>query len=115
MKLSFALVVLSFFTSQSFAASVDMWSSPLKERAAPKYEAIEPEVIKARLGTAPDEKVEGNREPGMVYFCREENWGAPCFAYHPELEYTCNELSPELKGHVGSVFIDPGIICRLAG
>jgi hypothetical protein len=43
-----------------------MWSSPLKERAALKYEAIEPEVIKARLGTTPDENSEGDREPGMV-------------------------------------------------
>ncbi|KAF4334649.1 Tox1 [Fusarium beomiforme] len=73
MQLSFVLVALSFLTTQSFSASVDIWSSLLKERAAPKYETIEPEVIKARLGTTPDGKVEANREPGMVYFCREEN------------------------------------------
>ncbi|KAF5691619.1 hypothetical protein FCIRC_367 [Fusarium circinatum] len=115
MKTSFALFVLSFFYTHCIAASVDIWSSPIKERAALKYEAIEPEVVKARIGTTPDENSEGGRESGMVYFCREENWGAPCFAYHPDLEYTCNELGPELKGHIGSVFVDPGMICRLAG
>ncbi|KAF5550457.1 Tox1 [Fusarium mexicanum] len=115
MKTSFALSVLSFFYTHCIAASVDIWSSPIKERAALKYEAIEPEVVKARIGTTPDENSEGGRESGMVYFCREENWGAPCFAYHPDLEYTCNELGPELKGHIGSVFVDPGMICRLAG
>ncbi|QGI60666.1 hypothetical protein CEK26_004637 [Fusarium fujikuroi] len=115
MKTSFALSVLSLFYTHCLAASVDMWSSPLKERAALKYEAIEPEVVKARIGTTPEENSEGDRESGTVYFCREENWGAPCFAYRPELEYTCNELGSELKGHIGSVFVDPGMICRLAG
>lgn len=50
----------------------------------------------------------------QVYFCREENWGPPCFVYYPELEYTCSELGPELAGHVGSVFVEPGTICRMA-
>ncbi|KAI1055103.1 hypothetical protein LB506_007008 [Fusarium annulatum] len=107
MKTSFALPLLSLFYTHCLAASVDMWSSPLKERAALKYEAIEPEVVKARIGTTPEENSEGDRDSGMVYFCREENWGAPCFAYRPELEYTCNELGSELKGHIGSVFVDP--------
>nr|RBQ87058.1 hypothetical protein FVER53263_04123 [Fusarium verticillioides] len=115
MKTYFALFVLSFFYPHCLAASVDTWSSPLKERTTLKYEAIEPEVVKARIGTTPGDNSEGGRESGMVYFCREENWGAPCFAYRPELEYTCNELGPELKGHIGSVFVDPGMICRLAG
>lgn len=66
MKTSFALAVLSLFYTHCLAASVDMWSSPLKGRAALKYEAIEPEVIKARLGTTPDENSEGGRESGMV-------------------------------------------------
>ncbi|RBR06112.1 hypothetical protein FVER53590_04124 [Fusarium verticillioides] len=115
MKTYFALFVLSFFYPHCLAASVDTWSSPLKERTTLKYEAIKPEVVKARIGTTPGDNSEGGRESGMVYFCREENWGAPCFAYRPELEYTCNELGPELKGHIGSVFVDPGMICRLAG
>ncbi|CCT64346.1 uncharacterized protein FFUJ_04439 [Fusarium fujikuroi IMI 58289] len=113
MKTSFALSVLSLFYTHCLAASVDMWSSPLKERAALKYEAIEPEVVKARIGTTPEENSEGDRESGTVYFCREENWGAPCFAYRPELEYTCNELGSELKGHIGSVFVDPDSYVRI--
>ncbi|KAF4452804.1 hypothetical protein F53441_4423 [Fusarium austroafricanum] len=114
MKSSFAFAVFSLFASQCLAASVDMWSAPLKERGAAKYEPIKPEVIKARLGTTAEENSEGDRKPGMIYFCREENWGPPCFAYHPQLEYKCNDLGPELKSHVGSVFLEPGIICRLA-
>jgi hypothetical protein len=74
MKTSFALAVLSLFYTHCLAASVDMWSSPLKERAALKYEAIEPEVIKARLGTTPDENSEGGRESGMVWLnCSQQN------------------------------------------
>ncbi|KAF5577557.1 hypothetical protein FPCIR_12047 [Fusarium pseudocircinatum] len=113
MKTFFALFVLSFFYTHCPAASVDMWSSPLKERAALKYEAIEPEVVKACSHWYYSRREQGGGP--RVYFCREENWGAPCFAYRPELEYTCNELGPELKGHIGSVFVDPGMICRLAG
>lgn len=66
MKTSFALSVLPFFYTHCIAASVDIWSSPIKERAALKYEAIEPEVVKARIGTTPDENSEGGRESGMV-------------------------------------------------
>lgn len=66
MKTSLALSVLSLFYTHCLAASVDMWSSPLKERAALKYEAIEPEVVKARIGTTPEENSEGGRESGMV-------------------------------------------------
>lgn len=50
----------------------------------------------------------------QVYFCRGENWGPPCFEYQPELEYTCTELNGKLQKHVGSVFAEPEIICRLA-
>ncbi|KAI1032183.1 hypothetical protein LB503_010869 [Fusarium chuoi] len=66
MKTSFELSVLSLFYTYCLAASVDMWYSPLKERAALKYEAIEPEVVKARIGTTPEENSEGGRESGMV-------------------------------------------------
>jgi hypothetical protein len=66
MKTYFALFVLSFFYTHCLAASVDMWSSPLKERVALKYEAIEPEVVKARIGTTPGDNSEGGRESGMV-------------------------------------------------
>ncbi|RYC77451.1 hypothetical protein BFJ63_vAg19675 [Fusarium oxysporum f. sp. narcissi] len=114
MKSSFAFAVLSLFASQCLSVSVDMWSSPLTDGSAPVFESIEPDVIKSRLGTTPKENDTGDRKPGTVYFCREENWGAPCFAYHPKLEYYCNELSPQLSGHVGSVFVEPEIICRLA-
>ncbi|KAH7238853.1 hypothetical protein BKA59DRAFT_483261 [Fusarium tricinctum] len=114
MKSSIAFVISSLFATQCLSASVDMWSSPLTDRSAPVFESIEPGVIKARLGTTPKENGAGDRQPGAVYFCREENWGPPCFAYHPKLEYYCNELGPQLSGHVGSVFVDPEIICRLA-
>ncbi|KAI8723702.1 hypothetical protein NCS52_00226800 [Fusarium sp. LHS14.1] len=114
MKSTFTLAALSLFASQCFAASVDMWSAPLSARSAAKYEPIDPEVIKSRLGTTPEENDPEHRHPGMVYFCREENWGPPCFVYYPELEYTCSELGSELAGHVGSVFVEPGAICRMA-
>ncbi|KAM0252278.1 hypothetical protein ACHAP5_001264 [Fusarium lateritium] len=105
---------MSLFASHCLSVSVDMWSSPLADQSAPVFESIEPDIIKARLGTTPNENDEGDRQPGTVYFCREENWGPPCFAYHPKLEYYCNELGPQLSGHVGSVFVDPEMICRLA-
>ncbi|KAL4729343.1 hypothetical protein ACLX1H_003759 [Fusarium chlamydosporum] len=114
MKSSFALTILSLFASHGLSASVDMWSSPLSERDAPNYKPIEPEVIKSRLDTTPQENSDGGREPGSVYFCRGENWGPPCFEYQPELEYTCTELNGKLQNHVGSVFAEPEIICRLA-
>ncbi|KAF4965782.1 hypothetical protein FSARC_6453 [Fusarium sarcochroum] len=113
MKACYAFAALSLYASQCLAASVDMWSSP-EARNSPAYKSIKPEVIKARLGTTPKENSEGDRKPGSVYFCREENWGPPCFVYHPTLEYTCTELGEEIKGHIGSVFVDPEIICRLA-
>ncbi|KAF4976113.1 hypothetical protein FZEAL_7183 [Fusarium zealandicum] len=91
-----------------------MWSSPLQARDVPKYEPIDPEELKSRLGTTPLEHDSTERHSGMVYFCREENWGAPCFVYYPELDYACSELGPELKSHVGSVFVEPGVICRMA-
>ncbi|KAM0298629.1 hypothetical protein ACHAPM_008703 [Fusarium culmorum] len=114
MKSSLALAVLSFFASRGLSASVDMWSSPLSERGAPNYKPIEPKLIKSRLGTTPQENSDGDRKPGSVYFCRGENWGPPCFEYQPELEYTCTELNGKLQNHVGSVFSEPEIICRLA-
>jgi hypothetical protein len=43
-----------------------MWSSPLTDRSAPVFESIEPDVIKARLGTTPKENDEGDRQAGTV-------------------------------------------------
>ncbi|KAF5026722.1 hypothetical protein F66182_1190 [Fusarium sp. NRRL 66182] len=114
MKSTHAFAVLSLFASQCLSASVDMWSSPLTDRSVANYESIEPNVLKSRLGTTPQEQSAGGRKPDTIYFCRDENWGPPCFAYRPELEYTCTELGPEVKGHIGSVFVEPEIICRLA-
>lgn len=67
MKSSFALVVLSLLASSGLSASVDMWSSPLSERGAPKFEPIDPKVIKSRLGTTPQENSDGGRKPGSVW------------------------------------------------
>lgn len=68
MKSTFTLAALSLFASQCLAASVDMWSAPLSARSAAKYEPIDPEVIKSRLGTTPEEHDQENRHPGMVGF-----------------------------------------------
>lgn len=133
MNFACATLVLSLFSEQSLSTSIDLWAS-LQGRAVPHIEPIDPGELKARLGTTPAEYNLSERQPGMVctlssynsefvpnieglqvYFCREENWGPPCFFYHPELKYTCTGLSPELSGHVGSIFVEPGVICRLSG
>ncbi|KAK7432664.1 hypothetical protein QQZ08_000874 [Neonectria magnoliae] len=117
MKLTYAPLIISLLSYSSLAASVDMWSSPLlsTRAAVPRNEPIDPEELKARLGTTPDEYKPDERHAGMVYFCRDENWGPPCFTYYPDLEYTCSDLGPDLAGHVGSVFVEPGAICRMSG
>ncbi|KAH8659431.1 hypothetical protein BGZ61DRAFT_370424 [Ilyonectria robusta] len=114
MNFACATLVLSLVSQQCLSTSIDLWAS-LQGRAVPHIEPIDPGELKARLGTTPAEYNSSERHPGMVYFCREENWGPPCFFYYPELKYTCTGLSPELSGHVGSIFVEPGVICRLSG
>ncbi|KAH7113562.1 hypothetical protein EDB81DRAFT_669984 [Dactylonectria macrodidyma] len=114
MKLTTSLI-LSICFQLCCSASVGLWSASFDAHAVPQNELIDPEVLKARLGTTiPTHYNPGERYAGTVYFCRDENWGPPCFAYYPELEYTCSALGPELAGHVGSVFVEPGIICRMS-
>ncbi|KAH7115491.1 hypothetical protein B0J13DRAFT_572236, partial [Dactylonectria estremocensis] len=72
-----------------------------------EHELIAPEELKARLGTTPAEYNPDKRHDGM-------NWGSPCFVYYPKLKYTCSQLGPNLAGHIGSVFVEPGVICRLS-
>ncbi|KAH7175730.1 hypothetical protein EDB81DRAFT_836055 [Dactylonectria macrodidyma] len=53
-----------------------------------QHELIAPEELKARLGTTPAEYNPDKRHDGM--------------------------LSHNLVGHIGSVFVEPGVICRLS-
>ncbi|KAH6996505.1 hypothetical protein BKA56DRAFT_571621 [Ilyonectria sp. MPI-CAGE-AT-0026] len=115
MKLTYTTLILAVLFRCSTSASVDMWSSPLSSRDVPRHEPIDPDELKARLGKTPAEYNPDERHSGMVYFCYDENWGPPCYAYYPELDYTCSRLSPDIAGHVGSVFVEPGAICRMAG
>ncbi|KAH7160304.1 hypothetical protein B0J13DRAFT_540934 [Dactylonectria estremocensis] len=114
MKLTCTTLVLAVLCHSCISASVDLWSRsrPLN---IPRNELIDPEEIKARLGKTPAEYKPYERHAGMVYFCYDENWGPPCYVYYPELEYTCSQLASKLSGHIGSVFVEPGAICRFAG
>ncbi|KAF7539746.1 hypothetical protein G7Z17_g12352 [Cylindrodendrum hubeiense] len=114
MKFTYTTLVLAALARRCISASVDMWSSPITARDVPRHELIDPEELKARLGKTPAEYNPDQRHAGMVYFCYDENWGPPCYAYYPELNYACSELNPEISGHVGSVFVEPGAICRMA-
>ncbi|KAH7151958.1 hypothetical protein B0J13DRAFT_547266 [Dactylonectria estremocensis] len=104
MKLAYTALVISILFQSCLFALIDIT----------QHELIAPEELKARLGTTPAEYNPDKRHDGMVYFCREENWGPPCFVYYPKLNYTCSQLGPNLAGHIGSVFVEPGVICRLS-
>ncbi|CAM1511244.1 Fc.00g087570.m01.CDS01 [Cosmosporella sp. VM-42] len=108
------LAALSLLSQYCSAATVDLWSKREAEPRDPVFKSIEPEEIIARLGTLPSEYKPDERHPGMVYFCRDENWGPPCYVYDPEQHYHCQKLNPELSNHVGSVFVEQGTICRFA-
>ncbi|KAI5465139.1 hypothetical protein BGZ63DRAFT_350070 [Mariannaea sp. PMI_226] len=87
------------------------WTS-LRPNAIPRRDPIDPIDIQPRL-YAPPSHGPGARHFGQVYLCRGEDWGPPCFVYYPKLNYTCSALGPELSEHIGSIFVEPGIICRL--
>ncbi|KAH6986694.1 hypothetical protein EDB80DRAFT_655692 [Ilyonectria destructans] len=111
MKLASGLLL--YFLAHPCFSSIDSQSLLFQSSIIPQNTTIDPEELKARLNTTPTEYKFNERHAGMVYFCRDENWGPPCFVYYPELNYTCSELGPQLSGHVGSVFVEPGAICRL--
>ncbi|KAH6985310.1 hypothetical protein EDB80DRAFT_869343 [Ilyonectria destructans] len=111
MKLTISLVLpVPICLHLCLAASISPWEAC----ALPRNDVIDPEELKSRLGTTPTHPNPDERYTGMVYFCRDEDWGPPCFAYYPDLDYTCSKLGPELAGHVGSVFLEPGVICRMS-
>ncbi|KAI5463141.1 hypothetical protein BGZ63DRAFT_380619 [Mariannaea sp. PMI_226] len=114
MKLDVAALALPLLASTCLAAAVDLWSSPLKQRDIPIHEPIDPKTLKSIID-GPQKKV--NLDAGEiphVYFCQGEKWQPPCYVFSPDLEYTCEELGPDLAGQIGSVFVEQGIICRLA-
>ncbi|KAH6973349.1 hypothetical protein EDB80DRAFT_595897 [Ilyonectria destructans] len=97
------------------SASNNLWSASIESHTVPWNEPIDPEELKARLVTTTPAHYNSNEKyAGVAYFCRDEDWGPPCFAYYPEFDFTCFELGPELAGHVGSVFVEPGVICRMS-
>ncbi|KAH7134387.1 hypothetical protein EDB81DRAFT_844945 [Dactylonectria macrodidyma] len=104
MKLAYAALVISLLFQSCLFTLIDIT----------QHEPIAPKELKARLGTTPAEYNPDKRHDGMVYFCREVNWGPPCFVYYPKLNYTCSQLGPNLAGYIGSVFVEPGVICRLS-
>ncbi|KAH7117195.1 hypothetical protein B0J13DRAFT_202819 [Dactylonectria estremocensis] len=89
------------------------WTSLTGPNVIPRNNPIEPREIQARLDTIFSEYEPSVRHFGQVYLCHGEDWGPPCFVYYPKLNYTCSALGPELSGHVGSIYVEPGIICRL--
>ncbi|KAF7545800.1 hypothetical protein G7046_g9476 [Stylonectria norvegica] len=110
-----AFAILSLLTHGCLSASVDFWSGRRSVESRDQiFESIEPEELLARLGTTPDEYHPEERHEGTVYFCRDENWGPPCYAYTPGPDYQCQQLNEELTKHVGSVFVEVGTICRLS-
>ncbi|KAK7413533.1 hypothetical protein QQX98_007611 [Neonectria punicea] len=93
MKFTYTTLILAVLYRRCVSATVDLWSSPLNTRDEafdiPRNELIDPEELKARLGKPPVE-------------------------YNPDERYA-GMLGPGLSGHIGSVFVEPGAICRMAG
>ncbi|KAI5455688.1 hypothetical protein BGZ63DRAFT_397704 [Mariannaea sp. PMI_226] len=110
--MAFAWIAVLFLALLLQHAPFISWKLSSDSPAIPQ--SIDPWEVQARLNTTPSEYKSSTRDYGMVYFCHGENWGPPCFKYRPELNYTCSALGSELSGHVGSVFLEPGIICRLS-
>lgn len=65
MKFTQVFTLLAFSAQQCLAASVDMFSS-LQARDVPIYESIDPQELRARLGTTPAEYNPEERHPGIV-------------------------------------------------
>ncbi|KAH7123376.1 hypothetical protein B0J13DRAFT_589225 [Dactylonectria estremocensis] len=119
MKFAYTTLILAVLYRRYVSATVDLWLSPLNTRDEafdiPRNELIDPEELKARLGKPPVEYNPGERYARMAYFYYNENWGPPCYMYYLKLNYRDSELGPGLSGHIGSVFVKLGAICRMAG
>ncbi|KAH6895295.1 hypothetical protein B0T10DRAFT_212224 [Thelonectria olida] len=103
------------FTLAALASAFSLLTSPcLAEEASPDFDVVGLQQLDTIINGEHHKPDFDDGEVPRIFFCEGENWGPPCYVYFPELEYTCTRLAPEQIGKVGSVYVDQGIICRLA-
>ncbi|KAH7109157.1 hypothetical protein B0J13DRAFT_579282 [Dactylonectria estremocensis] len=103
MKLAYTALVISILFQSCLFALIDIT----------QHELIASKGLRARLRTTLAEYNLDNETTARDEE-RHDGMGPPCFVYYPKLNYTCSQLGPILAGHIGSVFVEPGVICRLS-
>lgn len=86
----------------------------LAEESSPEFKFVTDKFMEDLINGHNFKANVSRGEAARLYVCQGQEWEPPCVQYIPDYDYSCERLHPLHAGRAGSLFVDQGIICRLA-